>query len=515
MNKLTITIISLLLLVGCMVPPSNATYTGFSTPNPQATMQAADNMAQYAVNEATAQAASFQRQFAQATYEAGQATTAAGAVATGTAAAIQQAQSATAESISVRVTEQAIAINSTYAAISANATGTAVSRIAQSEQVLIQDEQTRLALQRDAERETIRYQKNMNTVKPILFGALGLAVFFVGLAIAYRIYERSQPVTVNDGGVSRVLIPSNSYQILPQPTRQLALPEPEPEIDQNPVLLPPLTQGHVLIAGETGSGKTTAMLAVLNRRQNVTVLDPHDDTQTWGGNVQVIGRGRDFDAIGNFMTYMQELLSERYSQRASGVNNFSPLTVATDEMPAIVSALGTGIDQTWREWLREGRKVGLFFVVSTQSTRVKTLGIRGEGDLLENFAYALILGKLAANDYPDLVSGLERPAVIKTAHGARPVIIPHTPTIPGNSNGNGITISRTGPMFTAPKPKGLNTQWGMVTPEQVSKILQLKAAGLPNSQIEMDVFQQENPGGAAYHKVKAVLDSTKNGVLVS
>ena len=152
------------------------------------------------------------------------------------------------------------------------------------------------------------------------------------------------------------------------------------------------------------------MFAVLKNRQQVIVLDPHNTPGSWG-KAQVIGGGRDFESIGQFMQQMGQTLSQRYNQRARGVSQFEPLTVATDEMPAIVAALGRRVDDVWREWLREGRKVGLFFVVSTQSTRVRTLGIRGEGDLLENFNYVLVLGKLAVNQYPDLVRQMNRPSV--------------------------------------------------------------------------------------------------------
>lgn len=524
MNKMILTILISLFAVGCTVQ-QNPTYTGLSTPNPQATMAAADNMALYAVNEATSQAANFQRQFAQATSEAMQATAAAGNVATGTAQAIQQAQNATSESIAIRVTEQAIAINSTYAAISANATGTAVSQVANAEQQLIADEQTRLALQREAEAEAIRYQRTMNTVKPVLWGAVGLAVLAMGFTLAYRIYMRTQPVMVNDSSGPRVLIPSNSYQVLPQPARQLALPEPEPQADSSPVLLPRLTYGHCLIVGVTGDGKSMALREIVDQRENVVVLDPHHMPGAWGA-AKVIDR---FSDIQDFMRWMLQELDRRIEQRRHNQQDFEPLTIACEEMPVIASEVDKGVYRaTWGRWAREGRKFGLYLAVVSQSTRVKTLGIEREGDLLEAFKWVLELRGAAMDHYPELVSGMDRPAVLRSGNSVRPVIIPYDPrkdpesgqfvpyfTGANSSNGNSITVSRTGPMFTAPQPKGLNTQWGMVTPEQVSKILQLKAAGWANSKIETEVFEQENPGGAAYHKVKAVLDSTKNNVLAS
>lgn len=103
---------------------------------------------------------------------------------------------------------------------------------------------------------------------------------------------------------------------------------------------------------------------------------------------------------------------------------FEPLTVAVDEMPSIVDAVGRDIAQVWRQWLREGRKVGLYLVLATQSTRVRTLGIAGEADLLRNFSFALVLGNVARSEYPGVVNGMTRPAALVTAGRARPVVIP-------------------------------------------------------------------------------------------
>ena len=188
----------------------------------------------------------------------------------------------------------------------------------------------------------------------------------------------------------------------------------------------PSAQGHALVAGPTDSGKSTALRAILAARQNVVVLDPHWDGKDWGES-RVIGGARDFEAIRAYMEWMTEELQARYRARLDGRQTFEPHTVAIDEMPAIIDDLGRAVAATWRQWLREGRKVGLFLVVSTQSTRVETLGIKGEGDLLSNFNVTLVLGKTAVEEYRHLVTGMERPAVLHTVAGARPVGIPNVP----------------------------------------------------------------------------------------
>ena len=78
--------------------------------------------------------------------------------------------------------------------------------------------------------------------------------------------------------------------------------------------------------------------------------------------------------------------------------------------------------------MREGRKFGLYMTIVTQSTRVKSLGIEGEGDLLESFNWVLELQSSALKNYRELVEGMERPAILRNReNGVHPVIIPYDP----------------------------------------------------------------------------------------
>ncbi|MBE2219891.1 MAG: hypothetical protein IAF02_00025 [Anaerolineae bacterium] len=498
MNKLWILGISLFLLAACNTPPNGG---HILTPNAGATLSAAEIVHQQAVNAATAQAVELVRQSAQATQQALVVTQAAEVIATGTAQSITRAQTATAESMAVQATVQALANQATLSSIAANATGTAVAQAAIVEQHLIEDEAHRLALQRQSEIATLEYRQAMNRLKPLLWGGLVFAFIILAAGIAYHLYQRSRPITVADVNGPRVLIPANSWQVLPAQRTQRALPEllGPGETAVRPIPLPSLDHGHVLIAGETGSGKSTAMLAILQHRRQVVILDPHDTPGNWG-STQVIGGGRDFESIGLYLQQMRQLLSKRYRQRAQGATQFEPLTVATDEMPAIVAALGQRVDEVWREWLREGRKVGLFFVVSTQSTRVRTLGIRGEGDLLENFNYVLLLGKLAVAQYPDLTQRMEWPAVLRTNRDIRPVIIP----VERSSTDR---PTNTSPLFIAPMPQSSGYADPNNLTEAVREHIRQLAKELPSQRaIERTVFGYT--GGAAYQAVKETLDAT-------
>jgi len=484
----------ILFLSSCAVPPNGGHGV---TPNAAGTLSAAELARQQAANAATAQSAEMTRQAALATQQALGVTQTAETIATGTAQSVTQAQTATSESIAIRASEQALAVEATYSAIAAKATGTAVAQLAIAEQYLVEDEARRLALLREAELNRLTYQQQMNRLKPYLWGGLMGAILILAGGVSYMLYQRSRPITVHDLSGPRVLIPTNSWQVLPSRQRRPALSAStqEPQMAA-PIPLPPLAHGHILIAGETGSGKSVAMLAVLKRRRQTVVLDPHNTPGSWG-SAEVIGGGRAFESIGRYLKQMRQLLSQRYSERAQGVTQFEPLTVATDEMPAIVAALGRQMDGVWREWLREGRKVGLFFVVSTQSTRVKTLGIRGEGDLLENFNYVLALGKLATNQYPDLVRSMERPAVLQTLQGTRSVIIPYEQPA--------ALRQPSMPLFAAPAPKmDAYADPNNLTDSARARIQHLMEELPSQAAVERAVFGYN--GGAAYRAVKEVLD---------
>lgn len=502
------TLLSFILLLAACANPAGYAPAPLDVPGAQATYAAAQQQQQLVAQRQQATAQAQQAAVSQATQAAVDATRQAEAIAQATAQAAAATSTALSETLAGQMTAQSIAITATQASIAAVATATDLETQAQIARQQAADEARRLEIQREEERIANEYRRTMNVVRPVLWAIAGLALLVFAAALAYRLYTLSRPVNIQAGnGEMITALPSGRYQIYAP--RQAALPAPEPLAlpgPERPIELPRMTIGHVLIAGETGSGKSNAMRAILGNRGNVIVLDPHNAPDEWG-SLRVIGGGRNFDAIGEYMAYMRHELGERYTERERGRRDFEPLTVATDEMPAIVAALGNEIGETWREWLREGRKVGLFFAVSTQSTRVTTLGIKGEGDLLANFHYALVLGQLAEAEYRDMVAGMERPAVLRTIGGARPVVIPHVPA--GQlAAGNGG-----GPLYIAPEPRGVNTEWGHISQGQMEHIAALARAGRSNSQIQTAVFDQNVPGGAAYHKVKFVLDylARRNG----
>lgn len=364
--------------------------------------------------------------WAAATASAVQAT--ADAQAQATAVAQVTAAAATASWDTLLIQEKAVSVQQTADAgvYALSATATAEADIA----AFMRAE----AAQTLAERQAEAARRAMWTrLTPWLLGAV---VLMAAGVIFLVMVERIRRVTPQAAGDTWVMWHPDVPRIVSQP--QAALPRVEPvrallnegaaPTVERPVALPHIPRGHMLIAGETGSGKSTAAAAVAVTRANVRVLDPHWNGTDWPG-LEVIGGGRDFEAIRASMDAMREMLRARYAERLDGRDDFEPFTVFVDEMPAIVSALGREVRDFWREWLREGRKVGLYLVLLTQSTRVRTLGIEGERDVLENFGAVLVLGKLAVAEHPQLVGGMARPAVLQTMGEARPVVIPHAPGV--------------------------------------------------------------------------------------
>jgi hypothetical protein len=487
MYRLSIALLILVTLTACYPAPAPG-----SGGNPA--MAALDGQATVAAaQEQQRQAAESTRQAGDATAQAyaaqAQATQAAADQATAQAQATADYVTAEAYTLSAAQTVQSMKATDAAATIELQITVDAAARIAEAEELMVQDEARRLEIQRQAEIAAIESSRLWKTR---VFPAIAI---ILALGVVYWLYQRSRPAEVHQVADRILVIGGNRqpYQIAgPRviPNEPLALPAGEPIATAAP--LPALASGHVLIAGETGSGKSNAMRAVLASRDNVVVLDPHSGD--WDG-AHVIGGGRNFEAIRDYMTYMRDILSNRFQEKESGRKHFDPLTVATDEMPAIIATLGKEIASTWREWLREGRKVALYFVASTQSTRVRTLGIEGEGDLLENFSAVLVLRKLAEKEYPDLVRGMTWAAVLRTIEGTQPVIVPQMDSRPPNGQ------ERPQP-FILPVPRVADPD--NLTRADEARIRYMLREGFSQAAVEQEVFGFK--GGGAWRVVKRVKD---------
>jgi hypothetical protein len=231
-----------------------------------------------------------------------------------------------------------------------------------------------------------------------------------------------------------------------------AAPAPVVRPAETPTAPPPLPFGtvwrylgaaiHLLIVGETHSGKSTSARAVLHGRiqagDRIIILDPHATPRTWGGIVAV-GAGRDFAAI---ETAMGELLAEmtrRYERLAVDADyQPEPLSIFVDEWPAIQTACKKVASQFITELAQEGRKAGMRLVMLTQSDLVASLGIEGKSDVRENFTMLLLGSKAIARAD---VSGLTWPAALRKGEGkARAAITDPMPDYETLLNTNGARL---------------------------------------------------------------------------
>ncbi|NJN53570.1 MAG: hypothetical protein HC804_01740 [Anaerolineae bacterium] len=436
------------------------------------------------------------------------------AQAVATANEVMVQRTATGDALAVRATAIHIDATATGYAIMAEGTRQAIGQLATMDARLVADETARLARMRLVEDQNVQRQ---DLITRLILPVVILVGSFV-LFLAYYLYQLQRPVTV----------PRGDHETF-APPRLVRVTRPHqaaPEMDAltapvEPLLLPAgkLT-GSIMIAAVRGSGKTVALRELVDGRvsndgpEKVTVLDPHYTDGAWGLARVIGGKG---DEVAAYLEWMNGELDRRANQRQSGTRQFPPLTVAMEEMPVLAATFDNLLLNTWRRWVWEGRKFNLNVMIVTQSTRVKSLGIEGQADLLENFNHIVWLGKTAVSEWPEVVQGMTRPAVIKSGHHEpRPLVVPYDPRKDSESEsfvpyfvGDSGLVQPTPPHqlpFVAPVPEGVTTQYGYVTPSQVARIVAMHRAGEANSRIETAVFNQSTPGGNAYHKVKKVLE---------
>ena len=157
-----------------------------------------------------------------------------------------------------------------------------------------------------------------------------------------------------------------------------------------------LSKPHIMLLGETGSGKSTLVKYLVSHASAPSlVLDSHAAPDDWQ-NMTVVGMGRQYKAIGNEVENLVNLMNNRYQLRGQGQKDFEPLIVVLDEFPACVANLGKSFTENIMLLVREARKVSIKLIILAQGSEVKTLGIEGQGAIRECFAM-VTLGKFALN----------------------------------------------------------------------------------------------------------------------
>lgn len=157
-----------------------------------------------------------------------------------------------------------------------------------------------------------------------------------------------------------------------------------------------LSKPHILVLGETGSGKSTLVKFLVSHAAAPSiVLDSHAAPDDWQ-NMNVIGMGRNYRAIGEAVSQLVVFMDARYQARSQGQKQFEPLLVLIDEFPAAAANLGKAFTDNIMLLVRESRKVSIRLIILSQGSEVKTLGIEGQGSIRECFAIVAI-GKFATD----------------------------------------------------------------------------------------------------------------------
>ena len=169
---------------------------------------------------------------------------------------------------------------------------------------------------------------------------------------------------------------------------------------------------HLIAIGESGSGKSTLARAIVSESSkigDVVCIDPHGRSNDWLG-LKVVGAGRDYDGIDQFMRATLATMSKRYKEYEAGRNDFERLTIVIDETTSIAQKC-----DHWQQFFSdvscEGRKVEIRLIVLIHGKGVKTLGLEGQGDLRHNLQF-IYLGKHAVKQDKN-ASSMARPAVME------------------------------------------------------------------------------------------------------
>jgi hypothetical protein len=308
---------------------------------------------------------------------------------------------------------------------------------------------------------------------------------------------------------------SGGFRMLPVGRQPLALPpggensnDDEDDIidgEFEPVLDVLDGEQAVLVHGAKESGKTTLLLWLMAARPNALIVDPHGSPGKWP-NCHMVGAGREFEAIGATLEQIRALMTERYGQIARGdvgEGQHEKLTLFVDEYRAIVQNVPSakGIIATL---LTEARKANIDIVLVSHSRNVKALGLDGEGDLREGFAFVHL----------EMVRGRRRAMVLFGLDEATAVPV----TLPGRFNAhvqpayprnNAARILDLVPV-TGGRQQGIATPWGFVSSDEVWQMLELSADNQSRHGRELrrsicEAIYGHN-GGDAYQRMKYVLD---------
>jgi energy-coupling factor transporter ATP-binding protein EcfA2 len=178
---------------------------------------------------------------------------------------------------------------------------------------------------------------------------------------------------------------------------------------------------HVLLVGPSGAGKTTFTRALIAMRTGrVVVLTPKPDDDWGGAPVITIDDDGSFTTVAHAIEALGHEVRRRLVAGKRRIPVGEPLTIICDDFPVLVSEVGKPAAALFKLVGRLGRSLRVRLIVLSQSDRVKSLGLSGEGDAAENYIHVdLARGHRAMLHYEQHVLPLDTREVLQIA--MRPV----------------------------------------------------------------------------------------------
>lgn len=228
-------------------------------------------------------------------------------------------------------------------------------------------------------------------------------------------------ITNNERAGAPAALPNRPPVELPAPAAPLALPGAvalsnvltwQPDLSRvligldpagHPLTVTARELCHVALVGATGGGKSNAMRLLLGQLlaagARAVLIDPHyspldPDDPTTGDWRPIEHRLYRPPAVlpsemAATFDWLSNELDERLARRRAGERSGPPLFVAIDELPSIVGKVEHA-PEVLTSIVREGRKVGLLAITSSQDFLVKSIGTGSAAR--DNFRTAIYAG---------------------------------------------------------------------------------------------------------------------------
>jgi hypothetical protein len=160
---------------------------------------------------------------------------------------------------------------------------------------------------------------------------------------------------------------------------------------------------HLLVIGNTDSGKTTLVRALLpGKRGTILVIDPKNRPGKWG-TIEAIGLddNAEYTQIERALQLVLHELRQRQRALNHGETEFLPLTVVVDEAPDVADECSSTFPTLFKRVSSVGRELRISLIILSQRSTVKPLGIVGDGQSRDNFT-KILMGSFARRAVPRL-----------------------------------------------------------------------------------------------------------------